>query len=514
MHTETPIAQAAGPGPGLAGLPVILGSSATGVLVSLALSRAGIEHVLIGGDAPLPIPRLGESLNDVGSPELWRLYGREFREHFHKKNHICYFNGNFSTIISLANPRRSEAQMLRGAPVEGTPIYPWLGRSLFHLDRSRFDIAIYHKALAQPQCRFVKGMVTRLEYDRDGDKVTRLLIDRVGGDGGAVDADAIQAPGYVFDCTGWKSPVAAAARVGHTPLSAPQRVIFTQYVREDVEEMPPQFWRHGTNLMRLDKEYDGIDGMAWIIAIGRWISVGYSIDAEGPHGNEDKGVLMELLERACLRRGMDIRAHYPEMVPIEELRHTYFVRDRAWGKNWLLVGPTYITAWFPGSTGLGTVVTAAGMAPRLLKEPEMGALYQRWMRRLLPFHFLLDHVARGPVWRSSLQVYRFFSVGSGMIVGRIGPYLRIRNDQYGWYWPTNLILDALTLLAWLTPTLFFLAFGGMALVRSRLRPDRSRQAAPWFLYFHILPFRFLNVLLSVPQFLWSLIPRRTIPPAS
>jgi hypothetical protein len=460
--------------------------------------------VLIGGDAPLPIPRLGESLNDVGSPELWRLYGREFREHFHKKNHICYFNGNFSTIISLANPRRSERQMLRGAPLKGVPIYPWLGRSLFHLDRSRFDIAIYHKALAQPQCRFVKGLVTRLSYDRDGDRVTCLHL---------ASGETIEAPGYVFDCTGGKSPIAAAARVGHTPISAPQRVIFTQYVRDDVEEMPPQFWRHGTNLMRLDKEYDGIDGMAWIIAIGRWLSVGYSIDAEGPHGDEDKGALMARLELACKRRGLDIRAHYPEMVPIEELRHTYFVRDRAWGKNWLLVGPTYITAWFPGSTGLGTVVTAAGMAPRLIQKPEMGALYQRWMRRLLPFHTLLDQVARGPIWTSSLHVYRFFSVGSCMIIGRIGPYLRIRNNQYGWYWPTNLIIDALTFMAWLSPTIFFLLCGGMALVRSRLRPDRSRQAEPWFMYFHILPFRFLNVLRSLPQFLWSLIPRRTLPPA-
>lgn len=481
-------------------IPVVLGTSATGILVSLSLSRAGISHVLIGGDAPPAIPRLGESLNDVGSPELWRLYGREFREFFHKKNHIGYYNGNYSAIISLANPRRTEKQMLRGAPRKGIPIYPWLGRSLFHLDRVGFDIAIYQKAIKEAPCRFINGRVTRLEYDEASDQVSRLVFS---------DGSTIERPRYLFDCTGWKSPVAEAAHVRHQAISTPQRVVFTHYRRTTLLDMPEDYWCHGTNLMRLDKEYDGIDGMAWMIPIGKSFSVGMSIDAEGPHGHDDKGVLMAYLERACYRRGMDFRRLYPNMVPIEELRHTYFVRDRAWGQNWLLVGPTYITAWFPGSTGLGTVVTAAGMAPLLIEKPELGALYQKWMRRLLPFHELLDKVAHGPVWTSSLQVYRFFSVGSCLIIGRIAPYLRIRNNQYSGLWPTNLLLDTLTFLAWLSPTIFFILFGGMALLRTRLLPDRRTQAAPWFLYFHVIPFRVLNVLLTLPLLLWGLIPRPT-----
>jgi len=65
-----------------------------------------------------------------------------------------------------------------------------------------------------------------------------------------------------------------------------------------------------------------------------------------------------------------------------------------------------------------------------------------------------------------------------MIVGRIGSYLRVRNDQYSPLWPTNLIVSFLTLLAWLSPTLFFVLFGGTALVRSRLQPERSGQAGP------------------------------------
>ena len=55
-----------------AGPPLVLGSSLSGLLVSLALSRRGVEHRLVGGDEPASIPRLGESLNDTASPELFR----------------------------------------------------------------------------------------------------------------------------------------------------------------------------------------------------------------------------------------------------------------------------------------------------------------------------------------------------------------------------------------------------------------------------------------------------------
>jgi threonine dehydrogenase-like Zn-dependent dehydrogenase len=49
--------------------PVVLGAGLTGLAISLALSAAGIKHVLIG-DRPTEIPRLGESLNAEG--EVYR----------------------------------------------------------------------------------------------------------------------------------------------------------------------------------------------------------------------------------------------------------------------------------------------------------------------------------------------------------------------------------------------------------------------------------------------------------
>jgi hypothetical protein len=431
-----------------AGPPVILGSSLSGLLISQALSRAGIDHVLLGEDREPPaIPRLGESLNDTASPELWRYYGREISDCFHYKNHICYFNGNFATLIHLANPRRTPARVLRFAPTRGVPRYPWFGDGLFHLDR----------------------------------------------------------------CIGYNSLVADAAGLGRTLLGPPQRVIFTHHRRQDVERLPAQWWRHGTNLLRLDREFDGLDAVAWIIPIGRTLSVGISVDADGPMGELDAEVLLAHLERACLRRGLDYRAYYPETLPIQDLRHSYFHRSRAYGQNWLLVGNSFLAAWFPTSAGLWTVTAACGMAERLLQKPGLAAYYEKVMRGIVPFHDLIDGVVHGPMWRSSLHVYRFFSRGSMFIIGRIAAYLRIKSGNFGWLHPMSWFLGTLGIIGYLLPSLAFLLLGGTVVVRSRLSPDRSRQARHFPLYFWTIPFRVVNFFRTFFQFPWAAIPRATVP---
>src|SRR5256885_6357060 len=104
---------------------VVLGSSLSGVLVSLSLSRAGIEHVLVGGEEPPAIPRLGEALTDCASPEPWRLFGRELPDCFYYKSHISIMNGDFATLIHLASPLRSPERVARFSPATGKPRYPW-----------------------------------------------------------------------------------------------------------------------------------------------------------------------------------------------------------------------------------------------------------------------------------------------------------------------------------------------------------------------------------------------------
>ena len=290
--------------------------------------------------------------------------------------------------------------------------------------------------------------------------------------------ESLERPRYVFDACGYKSPIAEVAKVALTPISEPQRVVFTHYRCDTLDEQPDEWWRHGTNLFRLDREFDGIDAMSWLIPLGKTLSVGFSVDQKGEHGNDEPRALMARLESAWRRRGVDFRPIYPDEQPIQELRHTYFVRERAWGANWLLVGPSFITIWFPSSTGLWTVNGAASMAPRLLDEPELGRFYDASMRQLLPFHQLLDGVARGPLWRSSLHAYRFFSTGGAYIWGRLAYYLRMVDDDYGWFRPSAWALRLLSFLGsacWPFMTLFFV----LALARIRIEPDRPRQARRW-----------------------------------
>jgi hypothetical protein len=246
--------------------------------------------------------------------------------------------------------------------------------------------------------------------------------------------------------------------------------------------------------------------MAWMIPLGATLSVGLSVDQAAERADDDADALMVRCDEAFRRRGIDYRIAYPDQAPTQELRHSYFVRDRGHGKNWLLCSSSFISIWFPSSTGLWTACAAAGMAPDLIERPELGAFYERSMRQLTRFHKLLDYVAHGPVWKSTLQVYRFFGTGGSYIWGRVANYLRIKDRDYGWFRPSAWGLELLGTIGRLVPA-FMCVFFVFALVRSRLDVDRSRQGRPFALYFRSISFRVWNVMRSLPHLVWGLIPR-------
>jgi hypothetical protein len=314
----------------------------------------------------------------------------------------------------------------------------------------------------------------------------------------------------VFDAS--RGLVAEALAMKQQDLGPPQRVVFTHYRRAEVDTHAPEWWRHGTNLLRLDKEFDGVDAISWLIPVGKTLSVGMSVDA-GEHGQKDAAELMALLERAYYRRGLELRRFYPEQFqPIQELRHGYFVRERAWGRNWLLAGGGFVNIWFPASTGLWTATAAAGMAPALIENPGLGATYEKYMRGLVKLHRLWDGLVRGPHFRSSIQVYRFLMRGMHFIPSRVAHYLRILDgDHRAWRRPLDWLLLGIATVGSVFPPIM-LAFGGLALVRVRLAPDRKRMASRWPLYFNTVPSLVWNALRALPGFLWGLAPRRTLPP--
>ena len=416
----------------LKNIPVIIGSSLTGLLISMTLSREGINHVLIGGDPPDDVPRLGESLNECAGPALWREFGKEVQDCFFIKSHISLMNGRFLSMIYLANPNRS---VCAGSHLIESKFnqYPSLwkllvsalfkGTTILHLDRIRFDPMVYHKAIAKKECRFINGMVDKVEMSSD--RITSLQLK---------DGRKIDSPSFVYDAVGFRSPVAAAASVETIPLSNRQRVVFAHYQTLDGAACDKRlWWMKGTNLLRLDQENDSIEGISWLIPLGDTLSVGISVDDE-KFGKDtlDKFDLMAKLDVAWKRRGVDYRELFPRHErATPEIVHRYYRRDRSTGANWHLPGGSYISIWFPSSAGLWTTLAAVRLAPEFLSDPEnAGKKYEAILTKSLTgFHSHLEGMIHGPVFKQRSHPFRFWGKWLAAVPLRFSDYLALESNH-------------------------------------------------------------------------------------
>jgi flavin-dependent dehydrogenase len=472
------------------GTPVVLGASLSGLLVSLSLSRAGIDHVLVGGDEPPDAPRLGESLNEVAGPELWRCFGREFPQFFLTKSHISLFNRDYVSLVYVGNPLRSVETLARHAVPDGDVRFSFDQALLFHLDRAGFDRALYRKARSQPRCTFVAQRIARLHFDRDTDRVRGLAL---------ADGTELREPGYVFDAGGGQSAIAEAAALKTTPLGEEQRVVWGHWRRE--EGGPggaADWWLHGTNLLRLHRDLDGIDGVSWLIPLGQTVSLGISIEAgRASHAGSSGVTVMRLLAAAYERRGLHVQAVFPREQPIQDITQTYFIRERAFGHNWALVGGTFIQIWYPSSTGIWAASAAAGLAPRLVAEPErIGTHYESILRSLLPFHGLLGELADDDGFRDEDDAYRFWTTWGTFLLPRVLDYLRITHGDLETRQRRHRLLARLAEAMRKRPGLLLLAwpFNRIGCYREA---DLPRQTAALAHYFGPRRFRAQNFLRSL-----------------
>ncbi len=484
----------------LDGLPVVVGSSMSGLLVSTSLSRAGVDHVLVGGDEPADVPRLGESLNECAGPELWRLFGAKFQRYFYTKNHISVLNGDFATMLHIGNPNRGLGELTElFQPGGRTPLKVCI-KGLLHVDRIGLDRAVYHEARAKKHCHFVGRRIQEVCYDGQTDSIVEIRF---------ADGEEISRPQYVFDATGPRGLVAEAASVGKRAISNQQRVVWTHYRQSKPRDLPRLWWLYGTNLLRLHTDVDQIDGISWLIPLGDTVSVGISVDAcESDSDETDKATIMRLLAEAYQRRGIDYCRHFDHQREIQELKHRYYVRDRAFGANWLLVGGTFVQVWFPSSAGLWTSTAAAGMAPELIRDPlRFGRHYEETMRPLLAFHDMLEELVHGPAFDSEMDAYWFWSRWLARIPRRVSDYLRITNDDFDrWrlsYW----------FLEWMSRQFVkhprgTLNYWGLFLVRNHRMSELPRQVDAFPKYFAPVVFRAKNYLVGQYRLLRSLLPWR------
>lgn len=403
----------------LDGKPVIIASSLTGLLISHSLSRANIPHVLIGGDAPEDQPRLGESINERASLDLWRVLDPEFRQYFHTKSHVSFLNGNIVSMQYIANPNRDLGKVSVGKKTVRPPIS---FDSLVHIERNKFDQTLYQKVKTSRHCTFIHNVKSKVIHDPASDRVTAVCLE---------DNQRLENPAYVFDATGPFGLVAKAAGVSKRAISSRERVAWTHHWRDSGQPLPKVWWLYGTNILRLIKDIDSLDGVAWLIPLGNTLSIGISVEAAAyPSDKISKETLIQKLDDAFARRGLAYRQFFPHTKSIFELSHEYFIRDRAYGPNWLLAGNGYIQVWFPTSTGVASSMLAAHLAPKLLHDPvRIGRYYQESEKLLLSPHALMQNMIKGKPFTKTAEAYTFLAKWFPIVLAPFVRHMRVANDE-------------------------------------------------------------------------------------
>ena len=358
----------------------MLGAGLGGMGISRALSRAGVDHLLVG-HRPEPGPRLGESMNVEGTQGLARLFPEALPFTLPKE-----------ALTGFYGPHAFRAPLDLAARIYGRALFRMWGEgapaSLVHVDRRCMDPVLWRAVADDAHCTAVEALARTIDYDPASDRVVRIVLD----DG------TVLLPDRVFDATNHRAAVACAADVEREPLGGPQRVAFAHLDRGPSGDRScatggGPAWVHETTLARLDAGRDGIDALAWCIPLGSYASVGGSVDAEPRFGKTELSDddLITLFLEAFRRRGVDVSSRFPERAPAIGGGNQYGIRSRAHGANWLLVGPAFCSIWYMSGSGVGQGLVAAELAARWLEAPaSTGAAYESHMREYLPAHHTLD----------------------------------------------------------------------------------------------------------------------------
>ena len=389
--------------------PIILGGGLTAVAISRALSAAGITHVLLG-QRPPETPRLGESLNAEGSLEIARQFPALARFFFPKQQQALFFGGYTVSFDSLQF-------------AEGRPYYPLFGFpatvQLLHVDRVGFDSAAFDAAIGDQHCIGVQDRAAGLDYDSASDTIRSVLL----ASGQSLPA------AYVFDATNHARFVASKIGVRCTAIGEPRRVVFAHYSAASVAaaafETQPA-WNRATSLLRLDASKDPVDGLAWLIPLGSYVSVGISVDPA--IAGAAAGSLFDWVEKAFARRGIDFRTPFPTRGQAVDLTYEHYNHERCYGSNWLLAGLSCCQVWFPSAAGVATGLVAARLAPDILTMPlQAPQVYQEYMDNVAAIHSGLEWLVREDPWSATAAELklRTQAIVSGNVT-RLGEYVELQ----------------------------------------------------------------------------------------
>lgn len=403
-------------------IPVIIGTGIIGMTISRTLSAKKIRHFAIGSPPNPNTPKLGESLNGEGSMDLQQLFP-EFSQYYFPKKNIIFYTGTLVTRCPLELPTNKALAAFFYSI--GFNVF----EHLFHVDRLGFDLALFDSITKNENCIFIDRKVTDVIYDRDRDKIEEIVL----SDGFKLH------PSFVFDATNHVRLLPKKLNIPCHFLSEKQRTVFTHYRHPDYKLGPSdnkaqtESWSHSTNLLKLSQELDGIEGMAWCIPLGDYVSVGMSTNAQKNEGVASKEQIMELLDRAYQKRGIDYRKYYSQETEIVSVENQYFTHERAGGANWLLAAGTYSQIWFPSGSGVAMALYTGRFADRWLKSPEKAnKQYEKFVSQLLPAHGIHDKIISSNL--KDLTYRQMYQLTDSLLTAsllRICTYAQSRNSRLG-----------------------------------------------------------------------------------
>ena len=182
--------------------------------------------------------------------------------------------------------------------------------------------------------------------------------------------------------------------------------------------------------MRLDKEIDQLDGIAWCIPLKHFVSVGISTEIYSHHLSDS--TVMRLTDETFARRGIDYQDYDNRQAKLVSLRNQYFIHERAYGANWVLAGGTYLQVWFMSSSGVATGLYVAQLADQFLRSPlKMGQNYTDYAQVTLINHNNLDELISNQIRSTPIKQLRE-AMGLILLTNliRLTMYAQLRNSRW------------------------------------------------------------------------------------
>lgn len=345
--------------------PVIVGSDLSGLLISIALSRAEIAHVLIGESAGDRLPRVGQILTPVST----LVFAKNFPELAHlayPKSQRMVYLGPYAMGFDFSVP----------AMATFTPMLSLLGGTTFsgpwNLDRVAADQALFEKAVGSPFCTYVQSQATAVEVHAEHDRIQTVTL-----------ADGVSLPvSHLFDATGSAGFVGQQLAVPRRSLGPEQLLVHAIYrtdgERETTPDAAPRWVQETTSLARLYRDQHGVDGMAACVPLGDAVAIHGCAPAQGKALSAE--TLLTAAQKGLSGYGVHYRDHFSSLIRQGSEIRPQFVHARAYGANWLLTGSAYSENLVGLASTVDTSLAALDVAVPFIKDPaQAGALYQRYM---------------------------------------------------------------------------------------------------------------------------------------